>query len=89
MAVSKKKEKKEEDKKVSDGTRRRKRDKKSRKISRWSGLILFLILFLLGFLLWIGGEIKDGGRTSSQDESVSNAPLSVTTPGDGSVIIIE
>lgn len=43
-----------------EGVERRKIAKKKDKIARWSGFILLLVVVMLGFLLWIAGEIRVG-----------------------------
>ncbi len=42
------------------GVERRKSVKKMDRIAKWSGFILLLIVMLVGFLLWVAGEIKTG-----------------------------
>jgi hypothetical protein len=39
---------------------RRKKGKRRDVVSRWSGLILFVLLFAVSFLLWVGGETAWG-----------------------------
>lgn len=40
-----------------ESAERRKSQKKRDKIARWSGFILLLLVMLVGFLLWVAGEI--------------------------------
>lgn len=53
-------EKNEAKTKRREGVERRKIAKKKDKIARWSGFILLLIVMMVGFLLWIAGEIRVG-----------------------------
>lgn len=48
-----------EEKQGGDGVKRRKRAKRSKKAGRFVGLVLFLVIFFVGFLLWISGEMKN------------------------------
>lgn len=72
-------EKKEERSSVA----KRKKETKQKKLSRFSGLILLVITMLLGFLLWVGGEVKN------PKESQKNVIEKNTKNIDSSVIIIE
>ena len=40
-----------------ESAERRRGQKKKDKIARWSGFILLLLVMLVGFLLWIAGEL--------------------------------
>lgn len=71
--VNKEVETKEEKKKArEERAEKRKQAKKQDKLARWSGLIMLLILMMMGFLLWVGGEVgvetgvkRPGGSQSS------------------------
>lgn len=43
-----------------EGVERRKSAKKKDKIARWSGFILLFVVVIVGFLLWIAGEMRVG-----------------------------
>jgi cytoskeletal protein RodZ len=40
-----------------EGVEKRKSQKKRDRITRWSGFILLLLIVLVGFLLWVVGEM--------------------------------
>lgn len=40
-----------------EGVEKRKSQKKRDRIARWSGFILLLLIVLVGFLLWVVGEM--------------------------------
>lgn len=72
--------------KVQEGAEKRRKIKKTEKRSRWVGFILFMILFVLGFLLWVGGEMRESQRFDGG--SVKKSPP-VQQDRDPSIIIIE
>ncbi len=45
-------------KKREEGKERRKKAKKMDKVERWSGMILLGMILLIGFLLWVAGEMR-------------------------------
>lgn len=53
-------EKEEKKSKRREGVEKRKKAKKIDKITRWSGFILLLVIVLVGFLLWVAGEMRVG-----------------------------
>ena len=53
-------EKEEKKAKRKEGAEKRRNQKKKDKIARWSGFILLLVVIMVGFLLWIAGEINTG-----------------------------
>lgn len=48
-----------EEKKKQESIERRKRLKKADRAARWSGFVLLLCILLIGFLMWIVGEIQE------------------------------
>lgn len=40
-----------------EGVEKRKFQKKKDRIARWSGFILLLLIVLIGFLMWVVGEM--------------------------------
>lgn len=66
----------------------RKKIKKQDKIERWSGMILFVILLVLGFLMWVSGEVQNptnrGERVTPQ-----RAVPAQELPGGSSRVIVE
>jgi len=77
-------EKEEKKKKRRDSVEKRKNLKKKDKQARWSGLIMLVIILMLGFFLWISGEI---GR----NESPYAEPVKTNTnlENQGSRVIFE
>ncbi|MBP9702272.1 hypothetical protein KBD69_01165 [Candidatus Woesebacteria bacterium] len=53
-------EKEEKKAKRKEGADKRRNQKKKDKIARWSGFILLLVVIMVGFLMWIAGEINTG-----------------------------
>ncbi len=47
----------EKKKKRNEGVEKRKSLKQKDKIARWSGFILLLMVLILGFVLWVAGEM--------------------------------
>ncbi|EKD80718.1 MAG: hypothetical protein ACD_40C00028G0001 [uncultured bacterium] len=41
-----------------ESVEKRKHAKKMDKVERWSGMILLGMILLIGFLLWVAGEMK-------------------------------
>lgn len=54
-------EQKEEEKKTKrqEAASKRRSSKKKDKAARWSGMILFVVLLFVGFLMWVAGEVKE------------------------------
>lgn len=42
-----------------EGVEKRKRAKKVDKQARWAGLIMLVVIMLVGFLMWVTGEVKN------------------------------
>jgi len=83
-------EKSKQDKPVKKSVQRRRKIKKKKKNERWAGLILFIIMFFLGFVLWVSGEIKDGDYEGGRVVSPVEQEKKVVQPTkDEGVIIIE
>lgn len=70
------------------GASRRRNRKKQQKISRWSGLILLLSIMIIGLMLWVSGEVREGlSEESSDSTKIIEDP--VLEPASRGVIIIE
>jgi len=52
-------EKEEKKAKREEKVEKRKKAKKQDRMVRWSGIILFGILLIIGFLMWVAGEVKN------------------------------
>lgn len=63
---------------------KRKNAKKKDKIARWGGIILLGLVMLVGFLLWVSGEMKQDSfkQTNEPTYKQTNVP-----GGTGSVIL--
>lgn len=65
----------------------RKKAKKQDKMARWSGMILFVILLIIGFLLWVSGEVKSPSAGSGRVSPQRVVPAEQAPSGAARVII--
>lgn len=79
----------EKEKKKSNKAAKRRRKKKLQELSRWSGLIVFLVMFILGVLLWVSGEVKERGGIRKGILPDFGGGKESSTELEGDVIIIE
>lgn len=59
------------ERKPKESVEKRKRLKREDKAARWSGMILLVTLLIVGFLLWITGEVR---------KQLGSEPVSPTPP---------
>ena len=50
-------EKEDKKKKREEAAEKRRKERKKDKAARWSGIILLTIIMIVGFLMWVSGEI--------------------------------
>ena len=60
-------------KKRSESVEKRKKAKEMDRAARWSGLVMLVVLMMVGFLLWVSGEMRK--------EHQNNNNLEYVTPG--------
>ncbi|GEM_PF-7046726 len=69
---------------------KRKRVKRSNRLSRWSGAIVLVIILITGFLLWVSGEVKQGtvgGYPGGAGSGEGEGDPVIQESGQGAVII--
>lgn len=73
---------------------KRKRVKKQDRLVRWSGMILFLVLLVIGLLMWVSGEVNHNpSEADVAGKKVQTQPSGQATPqathagGQGRVIV--
>lgn len=67
---------------------RRRNRKKKQQLSRWSGLILLLLIMIIGFVLWASGETMEG-ESRKNTGKIDRPRESVLKQSSQGVIIIE
>lgn len=84
----KSKEKEIAEDKKSSSVSKRKRNRKTQKASRYAGAVLFAICLVAGFLLWVGGEMREAPKSEnfSAEDGFDSTP---TVQNKSGVIIIE
>jgi len=78
-----------------ESVKKRRKAKKRDKMERWSGMILFVILLLVGFLMWVAGEVKIAPDvtsgvatpTASQLGGPADNPADSQVGGQGRVVV--
>lgn len=78
----------EKKKPVRKSVERRKQLRKKRKQERWAGLVLFVVMVFLGFVLWVSGEVKESGGEDKVVSPVKEEGASKPVQNEG-VIVIE
>ncbi len=69
-----------------ESVKKRRKAKKRDKMERWSGMILFVILLLVGFLMWVAGEVKTT-PTASQLGGPADNPADSQAGRQGKVVV--
>lgn len=73
--------KEEKKKKREEAAEKRRKERQKDKAARWSGIILLTIIMIVGFLMWVSGEVREGGEST-----VAN-PLTPSSSTAGKVIV--
>lgn len=70
-----------------ESVKKRKKAKKQDKMARWSGIILFTILLLVGFLMWVAGEVSIEPVVKLPTQSRVVPSVTPSMPGSGRVVV--
>ena len=60
-------------KKREEAAEKRRKVRKQDKAARWSGIILLTVIMIIGFLMWVSGEVKNGSSPSQAIPTQNNS----------------